>query len=280
MKRVRREHTLIALLRDYRGDTVEAVARRLEPFVEEGDDIAGAVDCLLRAVERMLADSQKESVRDTARHGRAMDHVEKLRRERHEAADELRTLLVEIRDTTALLFGRKASNRLLLIKGATARAKSPGALLMQARFALEQLESPDVELPEPRVVMPDWEDSALASRKRWSESLRAAFTRLEKADKRLEEETHGTDATRLDKGDTVDAYNQELTASANLQEALLVLGREPEIARTIWERQRPVGRPARRKKRKRTTRRRERQGTTSQSTPATGSDPSSKNRPR
>lgn len=280
MKRVRREHTLSALLRDYRGDTVEAVARRLEPYAEPDDDVAGSVDCLLRAVERMLADSQKESVRDSARHGRAMDHVEKLRRERNEAAHELRTLLVEIRDTTALLFGRKASNRLLAIKGATARAKSPGALLMQARFALEQLESPDVELPEPRVVMPGWEESALASRKRWIESLRPAYTRLKEADKRLELETHGTDATRLDKGDIVDAYNEELTAIANLQEALLVLGREPEIARTIWERQRPVGRPARRKKRKRTTRRKEKPETTSQSKPAKRSDRSPRKRPR
>lgn len=255
MKRFRRERTLIALLRDYRGDTVEAVARRLAPFAEPGDDIAGSVDCLLRAVERMLAASQKEALHHTDRHGGTMDHVGELRRERKEAAREMRKVLVEIRDTTAALFGREAGNRLLQIRGATARAKDPLALLLQARFALDQLESPDVELPEPRVAMPGWEASAQASRRRWSESLRAAFTRLEEANTRLDEETQRTESTRLHKSDTVDAYHQELTAIANLQEALLVVGEEPEIAGTIWDRQRPVGRPARRKQR-RTTRRR------------------------
>lgn len=255
MKRFRRERTLISLLRDYRGDTVEAVARRLAPFAEPGDDIAGSVDCLLRALERMLAASQQEALRDSARHGGTMDRVGELRRERNEAARELRKLLVEIRGTTAALFGREASNHLLRIKGATAREKSPHALLFQARSALDRLGSPNVELPEPRAAMPGWEKSAQASRRRWSESLRAGYTRLQEAHTRLEEETHRTDSTRVGKSDTVDAYHRELTAIANLQEALLVVGEEPEIARTIWDRQRPVGRPARRKRRRTTSRR-------------------------
>jgi len=289
MKRFRREHTLIALLRDYRGDTVEAVARRLAPFAEPDDDVAGSVDCLLRAVERMLAASQQEALHHSDRHGGTMDHVGELRQERNEAAQEMRKLLVEIRDATAALFGREASNHLLRIKGATARVKNPDALLFQARSALRRLENPDVELPEPRAAMPGWEESAQASRRRWSESLRAAHTRLQEAHKRLEEETHRTDSTRLHKGDTVDAYHQELTAIANLQEALLVVGEEPEIARTIWQRQRPVGRPARRKTRRQTKRRREAAGrvtarrqkaeTTSQNDPKTRSDRSPKKRP-
>ena len=287
MKRFRREHTLISLLRDYRGDTVEAVARRLAPFAEPDDDIAGSVDCLLRALERMLAASQKEVLRHSAKHGGTMDRVDELRRERNEAARELRKLLVETRDATTLLFGREASNLLLGIQGATARAKNPSALLLQARFALGRLESPDVELPEPRAAMPGWEKSAQASRRRWSESLRAGYTPLEEANTRLEEETHRTDSTRVNKSDTVDAYHQELTAIANLQEALLVVGEEPEIARTIWDRQRPVGRPARRKKRRRTTKRRTRRKeqagkkteTTSQSTSKTRSARPPKKRP-
>jgi hypothetical protein len=290
LKRFRREHTLLALLHDYRGDTVEAVARRLAPFAEPGDDIAGSVDCLLRALERMLAASQQESLRGRARHGGTMDRVGELRRERNEAAHEMRTLLVEIRDTTTLLFGRKASNHWLRIQGATARERSPHDLLFQARSALRRLESPDVDLPEPRAAMPGWEDPIQASRRRWSEALRAAFTRLEEAKTRVEEETHRTDATRLLKSDSVDAYHQELTAIANLQEALLVVGEEPEIARTIWDRQRPVGRPARRKRIRSTRRRLGRKEpagkpkeatseTTSHGDPKTSSDGSPKKRP-
>lgn len=166
MKRFRREHTLIALLRDYRGDTVEAVARRLAPFAEPDDDVAGSVDCLLRALQRMLAASQQEALHHSDRHGGTMDRIGDLRRERKKAARELRELLVEIRGTTAALFGREASNHLLRIKGATARAKNADALLFQARFALNRLENPDVELPEPRAEMPGWEDPAQAARRR------------------------------------------------------------------------------------------------------------------
>lgn len=69
-------------------------------------------------------------------------------------------------------------------------------------------------------VLPGWGDAAGASRKRWSESLRAAYTRLDKADKLLELETHGTDSTRLHQSYAVSAYHEDLSAIANLQEAL------------------------------------------------------------
>lgn len=245
LDRHRRKDKLASLLRQHRKPTVEAVARELAPFADPEDDLAAGVDALLRAIERLAAARQRDLDRADRRHRDTMKSVQELRQERDEAAQELRRVFVELRETTTLLFGRRASNRLLLIKGPTPRAHHPRHLLSDARRAHGCLEDPKTWIPKPKVSLSGWDEST--QRRQWSESLGIQVTRLKEAIYQLELETHRTDSTRYDKGGTMSLHDQEFSAIANLQEALLVLGRQPDVARTIWQKQRPLGRPVRRK---------------------------------
>jgi len=245
LDRHRRKNKLTSLLRQHRALTVETVARRLAPFADPDDDLTAGVDALLRATERLAAARQRDLDQADRRHRDTILGVQELRQERDKAAQELRRALVDLRETTTLLFGRRASNRLLAIKGPTPRAHNPSHLLMEARRTQGRLEDPEIRIPKPRVSLAGWDESI--QRKQWIESLGTAVARLKDSSARLRRETHRTHSTLYDKGGRMSLHDQELSAVANLQEALLVLGRNPDIARTIWQKQRPLGRPARRK---------------------------------
>lgn len=245
--RQRREQRLQRLLQDLRGETVQGLVERLSPFVKEEDDLESAVVCLMDAVDGLLATETRELVEADERNVRTGLRIDGLRRERDEAARELRRALVEIREMATFFFGREVGNELLDVQGPTARAHHRDRLKRQVRRALASLRDPATELPEPRkgiALSPDLKQE-------WIGMLETARTRLQETlDEMKAGEMERTRAQQT-KGVRIELHDDELSAIANLQEALLIVGRKPELARSVWKRQRPVGRPARRKKRKR-----------------------------
>lgn len=249
--RERREKELRSLLNKHREETVQGVVERLAAFVDEGEDLKAGVDCLLKAVERLVAADTADLTDAEEQHSLTLEQVDALRQERDAAARDLRQTLVEIRGTAALLFGREASHRLLRTKGPTARSQSPHRLAAQTQDVLRGLTDKDAKLPQAQISSAMTEDALRALQQGWVETLEKGLARLEEAADRLHAKRHQTDSTQLEKDETLHLHDRELSAIANLQQALLVLGRKPETARTIWQKQRPVGRPPRRKKRKR-----------------------------
>jgi len=271
--RERREKALRGLLKENRGETVEGVVEHLAPYADEDVDLAGCVDGLLRTLERRLADHTDELIQADDRNAAELDRLGLLRLERDEAARELRRAFVKVRDTLAMMYGRPAGDRFLGIRGSSPRAHDPRRLMLQVDATLDRLRDPDRKLPpKTRVALPMTEEEIRDLPRTWSRSLETALTALQKTLDRIGEGEKLIDATRHHKDVKMELHDTELSAIANLQEALLILGRKPETARIIWQKQRPVGRPARRKKRKRKARKRtgkaSKAKTTTQTTPS------------
>jgi hypothetical protein len=252
--RQRREKALRGLLEENRGKTVEGVVEHLAPYADEDVDLAGCVDGLLRTLERRLADHTDELIRADERNAAGLDRLDLLRLDRDEAA-------------------RVAGDRFLGIRGHSPRAHDPRRLMSQVHAALDRLQDPDRKLPKKtRVALPMTEEEIRDLPKTWSRSLETALNALRKLMRRIGEGEKQIEATRHDKDVKMELHDTELSAIANLQEALLILGRKPEAARIIWQKQRPVGRPARQKKRKRRARKQtgkaSKAKTTTQTTPS------------
>lgn len=251
--RVRREEVLRAGLREHHEVTVRALAEQMAPYVEEGEDLAASVDCLLRVLERRLSGHRRELVQVESQHDATNDLLGKLRRERDEAAGHLHREYVQLRTATAGFLGREASNRLLALEGPTAPAHHPIKLSAQVKGTLARLESRETKIPPPRLpnlpeLTEEWRQSTI-------ESLKAARDRLEEALDKVKAKQSKSSDTKDEKDDRMALYDRELSAIANLQESLLVLGMKLDLARTVWQKQRPAGRPRRRKRRGATKRR-------------------------
>lgn len=252
LDRHRREESLRSLVKELRGKTVEGVAERLAPYADEGVDLADCVDGLLGALERLLEDHSQQLMRADEQNAAELDRLALLRLDRDEAARELRRAFVKVRNTLAMMYGREAGDRFLGIRGDSPRAHDPRRLMLQVDATLDRLRDPDRKLPpKTRVALPMSEEEIRDLPKTWSRSLETPLTALQEAIDRIAEGEKQIEATRHDKDVKMELHDTELSAIANLQEALLILGRKPETARIIWKKQRPVGRPARRKKRKR-----------------------------
>jgi hypothetical protein len=151
------------------------------------------------------------------------------------------------RSALAGLFGRRTSNRMLGIHGPTAKANDPVLLLRHAHMAAGRLASPDfvpANSPEAADAVPleHW-------RRSWRESLERGHDRLEEVCREL---AHHADnrSTLREKSLEMRLHRDDLSAIAHLQEGLLMLGMERDLARKVWQNQRPMGRPARRKAQK------------------------------
>lgn len=242
--RVRREWALRGTLEEFHKLTVEGLCERFAPMVEDGEDLGEAVDLLLRVLERCL-DARESDLDDAdGHHVNLKKRLGRLRERRGEAADELRRTLVDIRHTLTSFYGRKTSNRLLHIQGPTPKAHDPINLLGQAHSAFVGLRSAEEEPPKRqsqgvRVPFQEW-------RRAWIESLESGHARLEEICNRIENETIRGQSTQRGKDLAADLHDRDLSAISNLQEALLILGMQPDLGRLVWKRQRPEGRPRRR----------------------------------
>lgn len=148
--RVRREMSLRNTLEYCHAETIRGMCERFAPLLESDEDLEGALDLLLRVLERGLGERQRGLDRADARHQGQRHRLAGLRRERNEAAREVRSALVAIRASLSGFCGRKAGSAWLGLQGDTAKAHDPVPLHNQARFALKRLRDPDLEPPKSR----------------------------------------------------------------------------------------------------------------------------------
>lgn len=245
--RMRREGVLHKGLRNLHEETVRAFAEQMAPYVEHDEDLAGSVDCLLRVLGRRLSGHRRELEQVESQHDETTAGLDRLRRERDEAARDLHREYVQLRRAITGYVGREAGNGLLGVEGPTAPAHHPTLLSEQVQGTLLRLENPETEIPPPRLpslpeLTEEWRQSTL-------ESLNAARNRLDEKLAKVASNQLLSSATKGDKDGRMALYDRELSAIANLHEALLVLGMKLDLARTVWQKQRPEGRPKRRKKR-------------------------------
>lgn len=241
--RVRREHSLRGILVKLHDTTVQGLCERFAPLLEEGEDLEEAVDLLLRVLERCLDARESDLDRADEDHADQELSLKRLRRQRGEAARELRRTLVDLRDTLTSFYGRKISNRLLHIQGPTPKAHDPFNLLGRAHSALVGLRGAEKEPPRRnrgvRVPFEEW-------RSAWIDQLKTGHSRLQKICERIGYGVRERETTQLGKDLALELHDRDLSAISNLQEALLILGMEPHLARIVWRKQRPEGRPRRR----------------------------------
>lgn len=231
-------------------ETVQGVVKRLGPFVDEDADLAGAVDCLMGAVDGLLTADTENLVEADESKIRALIRIEQLRKQRDRAAQELRRVFVVVRQASACFFGREAGNAYLGVAGPTARAHQYDRLIGQVGVALESLRDPAKKLPKPQEGVRAGVGFSEDLKLEWIELLETALTPLWEALEELKDGERETFDAQYQKGVRMELHDDELSAIANLQEALLILGRNRKAARSVWKRQRPVGRPARWKSRR------------------------------
>lgn len=234
--RVRRQKQLAAVLEVHREESVYAFAEQLAPFVEEGEDLAGSIDCVLRVLARRLSGHRRELAEAEDRYSKNSERLLKLRRLRDQAARELHRLYLGIRAATRGNVGRAASDLLLGLHGPIAQPHRRSKLMSQVHETLTRLEGPDLVLPEPRLtnlppLTETWRRSTI-------ELLRTAYDRLaELVDEIALEEWRET-IHRGHKDDQMVVHDLDLSAISDLQKAVLVLGRLPDLARKVWQSQR------------------------------------------
>lgn len=238
------------VLDELRAETVRGVVKRLGPFVDDDADLAGAVDCLMGAVDGLLAADTENLVEADEYKILASIRIEQLRKQRDQAARELRRALVVIRQVSAGFFGREAGNAYLGVEGPTARAHQQNRLIGQVRVTLESLRDPARKPPKLQKVVRAGVDFSEELKLEWIDLLETALTPLLEALEELKDGERETFNAQYQKGVRMELHDDELSAIANLQEALLILGRNRKAARSVWKRQRPVGRPARWKSRR------------------------------
>jgi hypothetical protein len=248
--RQRRGNRLRLVLEKFRAETVQGIVKRLGCFVDENADLAAAVDCLMGAVDGLLTADTKNLVEADECKIRALSRIEQLRKQRDRAARELRRVLVLVRQAAACFFGREAGNAYLGVAGPTARAHQHDRLIAQVRVALESLRDPARKLPRPQEGVKAGVDFGEGLKLEWIGLLDTALTPLSEALDELKDGDRETFHAQFQKGVRMELHDDELSAIANLQEALLILGRNRKAARSVWKRQRPVGRPARWKSRR------------------------------
>lgn len=246
-RQVRRRKALRHTLGSFREPSVEAVCERFAPLLEEGEDLGAALELVLDVLERCLDEDSRSLDRAESRHIGRRFRLAGLRRKRDEAAREVRQKLVEIRNALTAVFDRDTSNWMLGLEGRTARVKEPLKLLNQAEKALGRLEKPgfvptDLSESAEAVPLEDWQSA-------WRDSLKRRLTRFRPAYMATLRES-GNRQTVQDKNREIDLHSEDLSAIARFQEVLLILGRERDLARKVWQLQRPQGRPPRRKARK------------------------------
>jgi|GEM_PF-2794145 hypothetical protein len=239
--RVRRAQALHAGLQEHHDTAAEEIVKHLAAYTEEGEDLAGSVDLLLRVVERRVAASPEELESAEDLYSVATTRVDDARKKRDEASQKLRDQLIEIREVLAIAIKRETGNKILGLDGDTARAHNPGRLLKQAQKACRRLADPGRKLPKPKV--PGASELEGTWRKDSIQKLETGCRGLEEALKGLQA-TEGEAKALLDlKDEEVATQDRELSAIAHLQEALLVLGMQLDLARNVWKEQRKAGRP-------------------------------------
>lgn len=133
-------------LRIHEDEVTRELEEVLGPFVEDGGPLE--LTRLLRAVGRLIEDRQERLGRAHHKHAREVVSDKNRQWEKRRWFQELRRVMVELRQSVRSLYGEPAVKEYLGLDQQTGR--EPLLLLSQARVALRHLQDPDRPRPRPR----------------------------------------------------------------------------------------------------------------------------------
>lgn len=138
-RRTRKVRSVVAAIGVFRKKVAGKLVDRVAPYVEEGEDFAEALDLVHRVLQRMIRDQSDELGSAHLSHQAQQAVIQSPRRQRDEAAADLRSALVAVRQSATAEFGRQGSHGMLGLKGPTAHVRQTDRLIFQAREALDRL---------------------------------------------------------------------------------------------------------------------------------------------
>lgn len=184
-RRTRKVRSVVGAIEVFRKKIAGKLVDRLAPYVEEGEDFAEALDLVHRVLQRRLRDQSDELGSAHRRHQAQQAVIQSPRQRRDEAAADLRSALVAVRQAATAEFGRAGSYRLLGLKGPTAHVRQTDGLLFQAKRVLDGLRSAPAELPPSRLRTEPAAARTRFDRDDWIATLREPLERLDRAQEDL-----------------------------------------------------------------------------------------------
>lgn len=204
--RTRRRLTrdLTAALRVHEADVTQALEEVLSPFVEDGQQLE--LTPLLRAVGRLVETRQHQLRRVHFDHAQEVRADKEHQQETRRRFQELRRLMVDLRQTVRSLYGKTTVRAYLGFDQPTGR--EPLLLLAQAQDVLDQIQNPNQPRPQPRfgnqTVDWDW----------WVEKLEPPTQALQQAVHEQDDEARETESLHRAKELELEAYDRQVHAAA------------------------------------------------------------------
>lgn len=210
-------------LQQHESEVTQALEEVLSPFLEEGERLE--LTSLLRVVGRLIKDRQDRLERAHYAHADELTVDKNRQREKRRWFQELRRLMVDLRQTVRSLYGRAAVKQFLGLEKPTGR--EPVLLLRQAQRVLRLLQDPDHPRPEPKHEGNglDWD--------RWIEKLETPTRELERALKEERAEAKVTDASLREKQLDLALYDREVHAAARWIVATFELADRESYGRSL-----------------------------------------------
>ena len=167
LRRLRLDATVSNALRTHEKVLTEKLEELLTPYLEEGERLE--LPTLFRTLDRMIRDREEQLVRSEEKRVLERNQDAQLRIDRSEAVDELRRLMVGLRQDVTGAYGKKRGETFLGLHGPTSR--DPLTLQQQALEVLDRLE--ERPLPKPRF------QGVTLDRTQWRELLEPPVEKLQ-----------------------------------------------------------------------------------------------------
>jgi len=223
MARVRLTNDLDASLRNHEAEVAQALDELLSPFVEDGERLE--LPTLLRAVRRLVTDRQTRLDRTDFEHDQELTVDKERQREKRRRFQELRRLMVDLRQVVNSMFGRAAVKQFLGLEKPTGR--EPVLLLRQAQRVLEHLRDPERPRPEPK------HEGGSLKWDRWIEKLETPTRELERALEEQRTEAGVSEGSLRQKHLDLELYDRQVHAAARWIVATFELADRKSYGRSL-----------------------------------------------
>jgi len=223
MTRRRLTNDLTSALRVHETEVSQALEEVLSPFVEDGEQLQ--LTPLLRAVGGLVETRQRQLRRTHLDHAQEVRTDKERQQETRRRFQELRRLMVDLRQTVRSLYGKTAVKAYLGFVQPTGR--EPLLLLHQAQDVLRHVQDPDRPRPQPRfgdqTVDWDW----------WVEKLEPPTRALQQAVYDQDHEARETESLHRAKELEREAYDRQVHAAARWIAATFELADRKRYGRSL-----------------------------------------------
>lgn len=202
--RVRLARDLRSSLRVHEEEIVGRWEEILAPYLEGDERLE--LTTLLRTTDRMIADRIEQLEESEKAHQLEINQDSTLRDRRRQWADELRRVLIVLRDTTQRICGKAAAETYLGIEGRTARDLV--GLQRQGRRVVDRISDPTRPKPKPRTggIPIDWDQVR--------NEVEQPLLELERTDRALTLDEGETDTVLEHKRRDQERYDRQVHAAA------------------------------------------------------------------